>query len=223
VPELAYSRTRHTETLRQGSDRDLLAALRGGDEMALDELIRRKTQPLVQVAYRVLGDFEEAQDVVQMAFVRIWENRERYEAKWSPNTWIYRITTNLAIDHLRSRRSRDRVQEPLRLHVERGHEERGLRGVGSLDDREVHAIFRELAAELTEKQRAIFVLREMEGLSSREVADIVGCQESTVRNHLFNARRVLREELVRRYPEYAPHASQAGAGSLEELSPGELS
>lgn len=217
MPELAYSRTRHSESLRQGSDRDLLAALQRGDEMALDELIQRKTQPLVQVAYRVLGDLEEAQDVVQMAFVRIWEHRERYRAKWSPNTWIYRITTNLAIDHLRSRRSRDRIQEPLRLHVERGHEERGLRRVGTIGDREVHAIFRELAAHLTEKQRAIFVLREMEGLSSREVADIVGCRESTVRNHLFNARRVLREELTRRYPEYAPECA-GRARAAEELA-----
>ncbi|HVS14572.1 MAG TPA: RNA polymerase sigma factor [Thermoanaerobaculia bacterium] len=206
MPELAYSRTRHVADLQEGSDRDVLAALQRDDEVALDELIRRKTQPLVQVAYRVLGSLEEAQDVVQMAFVRIWENRHRYQPAWSPNTWIYRITTNLAIDSLRSRRSRERVQEPLRLHVERGHQERSSRGVGSLGDREVHAIFRELAAELTEKQRAIFVLREMEGLSSKEVAVIVGCRESTVRNHLFNARRVLRDELVRRFPEYAPAA-----------------
>ena len=65
------------------------------------------------------------------------------------------------------------------------------------------AIFRELAAELTEKQRTVFVLREVEGLPSKEVAEVLGCRESTVRNHLFNARKYLRRAIVERYPEYA--------------------
>ena len=56
---------------------------------------------------------------------------------------------------------------------------------------------------MTEKQRLIFLLRETEGLDSGEVAEIAGCEESTVRNHLFNARKVLRQKLVERYPEYA--------------------
>ncbi len=64
-------------------------------------------------------------------------------------------------------------------------------------------ILRELAAGLTERQRLVFLLRELEGLSSREVAEILGCRASTVRNHLFTARKHLREELKRRYPEYA--------------------
>jgi RNA polymerase sigma-70 factor (ECF subfamily) len=74
-------------------------------------------------------------------------------------------------------------------------------------------IFHELAAELTEKQRAVFLLREVEGMSSQEVADVVGCRESTVRNHLFNARKILRRELVARYPEYAPRGEAWEAGS----------
>ena len=68
---------------------------------------------------------------------------------------------------------------------------------------EVAAIFRELSAGLSEKQRVAFLLREIEGLSSPEVAEVLGCRESTVRNHLFNARKYLRRELLKRYPEYA--------------------
>jgi RNA polymerase sigma-70 factor (ECF subfamily) len=64
-------------------------------------------------------------------------------------------------------------------------------------------IFQELAAELTEKQRMVFLLREVEGLSSQEVGEVLDCRESTVRNHLFNARKVLQREIRRRYPEYA--------------------
>lgn len=202
-PQLAFSAARHRERLTEASDRDLLAALAGDDERALEELVARKTRPLVALVARLLGDEEEARDVVQVTFLRLWENRRRFDERWSPNTWIYRIATNLAIDHWRSRKSRERGNEPFRLHVLRRAEASSLHDLASLEQIEVEAIFRELAAELPEKQRTVFLLREVDGLSSQEVAEIAGCEESTVRNHLFNARKVLRRELLRRYPEYA--------------------
>lgn len=211
MPELVYSatteRARRREALREADDRAVLEILRSGkngeDEEALDEMIRRKTRPLVQVAARILGDEEEARDVVQVTFVRLWENRDRYDPHYSPNTWIYRITTNLAIDLLRSRRSRERSDEPFRHHLRRVEDGRSLRALADLQLREVGRIFRELADKLSEKQRLVFLLKEVEGLSSTEVAEIAGCRESTVRNHLFNARRTLRKEILEKYPEYA--------------------
>lgn len=203
-PQLAYSASRHRETLSEQSDKELLLAVRKGDEAALDELIQRKTKPLIQMTYRILGDMEEARDVVQVTFFRVWENREKFDDRWSPNTWIYRIASNLAIDQLRSRRSRERSSEPVRLHLRQVFGNRARRDTARLHEEEVMDIFRELAADLSEKQRTVFVLRELEGLSSQEVAEIVGCRESTVRNHLFNARKTLRREMVERYPEYVP-------------------
>ncbi|MEM6793592.1 MAG: RNA polymerase sigma factor [Acidobacteriota bacterium] len=202
-PTLAFSRSRHRDSLREATDKDLLFALRDGDESALNELIERKTGPLTKTVYRILHDDEEARDIVQITFFRLWEHREKFDARWSPNTWIYRIATNLAIDHLRSRQSRQKNNEPVRLHIERRFDDRARRDRSSLQESEVTQIFHELAAGLTEKQRMVFLLREVEGLASKEVAAIVGCRESTVRNHLFNARRYLREQLVARYPEYA--------------------
>lgn len=204
MPELAYSASRHRAQLTEATDRDLLLALAGGDESALDELIERKTGPLVQMVYRILGDLEEARDVVQVTFFRIWEHRARFDVRWSPNTWIYRIASNLAIDHLRSRRSREKGTEPVRRHLRQVADLASEGSSTPLSQSEVMGIFHELAGELTDKQRAVFLLREVEGLSSQEVADVVGCRESTVRNHLFNARKILRRELVARYPEYAP-------------------
>ncbi len=206
APTLAFSANRHRESLREQSDKDLLFALRDHeDEAALDELIRRKTGPLIHLAARIVSDREEARDIVQMTFVRLWEHRDRFDERWSPNTWIYRICSNLSIDHLRSRRSKQQKTEPVRLHLRdlasAGHQ----RDLAELHSREVDGIFHELAAGLTEKQRAVFLLRELEELPSKEVAEIVGCQESTVRNHLFNARKLLRAALLERYPEYARH------------------
>jgi RNA polymerase sigma-70 factor (ECF subfamily) len=215
MPELVYSAERHRASWAERSDRELLEGIRGGDEAALDELINRKTGPLLQLAYRILGDREEARDVVQVAFFRVWEHRERFDERWSPNTWIYRIVNNLAIDHLRSRQSRERQAEPVRQHLRQVADSRSHRVLSSLGGAEVMTIFRELARELTDKQRSVFVLRELEGLSSQEVAAVVGCRESTVRNHLFNARKVLRRALLERYPEYAPQSGKAFAGGAE--------
>ncbi len=203
MPELVYSEVRQRAAWAERTDRELLEGIRAEDETALDELIGRKTGPLLQLAYRILGDREEARDVVQVAFFKIWENRDRFDGRWSPNTWIYRIVNNLAIDHLRSRRSRERQVEPVRRHMLHVADGRSRRNLSSLDGSEVLGIFRELARELTDKQRSVFILRELEGLSSQEVAEVVGCRESTVRNHLFNARKILRKALVERYPEYA--------------------
>jgi RNA polymerase sigma-70 factor (ECF subfamily) len=203
--ELVYSRRRSRQVppWAEASDRDLLLALREGDEAALDELIGRKTKPLLQLVTRILGDLEEARDVVQVTFFKVWENRAKFDERWSPNTWIYRIASNLAIDHLRSRRSRERSHEPVRQHLRQVADGRAHRDLSRLQQGEVATIFRELAASLSEKQRLVFLMREVEGLSSPEVAGILGCRESTVRNHLFNARKYLRGELLRRYPEYA--------------------
>jgi RNA polymerase sigma-70 factor (ECF subfamily) len=216
--ELVYSRrqSRQSPPWAEASDRDLLFALREGDESALDELIARKTKPLLQMVTRILGDLEEARDVVQVTFFKVWENRAKFDERWAPNTWIYRIASNLAIDHLRSRRSRERSQEPVRQHLRQVADGRAHRDLSRLQQGEVATIFRELAGALSEKQRMVFLMREVEGLSSPEVASIIGCRESTVRNHLFNARKYLRGELLRRYPEYAANFASIAAPPAKE-------
>ncbi len=213
--ELVVSNRAASPVWQELTDRDLLLAVRDGSEAALNELIGRKTRPLIQLAQRILGDAEEARDVVQVTFFKVWENRRKFDQRWSPNTWIYRIASNLAIDHLRARRSREKSSEPVRQHLRQVADGRAQRDLSRLEQGEVAAIFRQLATGLSEKQRLVFLLREVEGLSSQEVSEIVGCRESTVRNHLFNARKQLRRELVRRYPEYA---SRATAFAGEELA-----
>jgi RNA polymerase sigma-70 factor (ECF subfamily) len=91
----------------------------------------------------------------------------------------------------------------MRFHLVRAGESAGDRDPAGLEGREVARIFDELSRDLSEKQRLVFLLREVEGLSSAEVAAIAGCEESTVRNHLFNARKHLRAKLLDRFPEYA--------------------
>lgn len=205
-----YSSRRETARIAELADRELLLELADGNERALDELIERKSRPLLQLAWRVVGDREDARDVVQLTFLRVWENRQRYNPRFSPNTWLYRIATNLGIDVVRARGARQRQSEPVRHHFVRLADLRRS-SMADLEDQEVTRILHELSGELSERQRAVFVLREIEGLPSAQVAEILGCQASTVRNHLFAARKVLRRELGRRYPEYVAESVELGS------------
>ena len=195
-----------TVTAMDGDERSLVEAARGGDEEAFGALVRRHMPGLHRLAARMLGDEEEAWDVVQMALVRAWQKLDRYDPRWRFSTWLYRIATNLAIDVARARTSRERAHEAGGLRVVASQETPAAR----LEAEEVERVLRKLARQLGPKQRAAFVLREVEGVETAEVAEILGCSVATVRNHVFHARRVLREELIRRYPELVPGRKDGG-------------
>lgn len=195
---------RHTVSAEH-DDRQLAALARGGDEAAFALLVRRHQAGIRRCAARILGDDEEARDIAQLAFVRAWENLGKYDPTWSFSTWLYRIASNLAIDVLRSQNSRDRTHA---AHLRLVGDSVGPSAPRDLAEREVKRIFTELSAVLTPTQRAAFVLREVEGLATNEVAAALGCSEATVRNHVFQARATLRKELAARYPEYLPRGGR---------------
>lgn len=190
------------------NDRAWVEAARRGDEEAFAQLVRRHSPGLHRAVARVLGDETEAWDVVQMAFLRAWQRLDRYDDRYSFTTWLYRIGTNLAIDLLRSRSSRERAHKAgteHRLRLVGEGEGAGAR----TESREADAILRQVVLVLTPQQRSAFVLREMQGFETSEVAAVLGCSAATVRNHVFQARKALRREMKMRFPEYLP-ASERG-------------
>lgn len=198
--ELVYSESRDRQEAIELPDRELALRARGGDTVAFETLVTRKTPAVVSVARRIVGDGEDARDVAQLVFLRVWEQLARYDEKFSFNTWLYRITTNLSIDFLRSARSRERAHGAT-LHLVRMREEMtGSETTHALESGELARLFEMVSARLTGKQKAVFVLKEMEDCDTKEIARILACGESTVRNHLFNARRILRRELARICP-----------------------
>ncbi len=179
-----------------------------GDEEAFAHLVRRHSPGLHRAVARVLGDEAESWDVVQMAFLRAWQRLDRYDSRYRFSTWLYRIGTNLAIDLLRSRSSRERAHK--------AGSEHHLRLVGDsesaasrLDGREAESVLHNLIQVLSPQQRSAFVLREMQGRETAEVAEILGCSPATVRNHVFQARKALRSAMREKFPEYLP-ASERG-------------
>jgi RNA polymerase sigma-70 factor (ECF subfamily) len=190
------------------NDRDWVSSAKDGDEEAFAHLVRRHSIGLHRAVARILSDETEAWDVVQMAFLKAWQKIHRYDPRYSFTTWLYRIGTNLAIDLLRSRSSRERTHKAGTEHHLRlvGPGE----GAGTrADTNEADGILRQLVQVLTPQQRSAFVLREMEGLDTADVAAVLGCSATTVRNHIFQARKVLRQQIRDRYPEYLP-ASERG-------------
>ena len=200
--ELVYSQSRDRQVSAELPDRDLAIRARGGEMVAFETLVTRKTTAVVSLARRIVGNTEDARDVAQMVFLRVWNEIHRYDEKYSFNTWLYRIATNLSIDFLRSSRSRERAHGAT-LHIVREREESSASdATRSAEDAELARLFETVSSRLSEKQKAAFVLREMQDCETKEIADILGCGESTVRNHLFNARRILRKEIGRLFPEF---------------------
>lgn len=184
-------------------ERELVEAARRGDEERFAELVRRYSGSMHRVVARMLGDDEEAWDVVQMAWLRAWQRLERYDPRWKFSTWVHRIATNLAIDVLRARSSRERAHANGGAVWLRPAPSAGRPGA-LVEERDVERILRDLVDTLSPQQRAAFILREVEGLDTAEVARVLGCSAVTVRNHVFQARRTLRRAMAERYPEYVP-------------------
>ena len=200
--ELVYSESARRREAVELSDLELTRQARRGDAVAFEALVIRKTPTVLSVARRILGDREDSRDVAQLVFLRVWEQLDRYDEKYSFNTWLYRIATNLAIDFLRSSKSREKAHGAT-LHLVRAKEEATAAETSrAAEEVGLARLFEQASTKLSGKQKAAFVLREMEDRDTREIADILRCGESTVRNHLFNARRVLRREIERIDPRF---------------------
>src|SRR5436309_14388953 len=181
-------------------DRELVQTIRGGDADAFEQLVRRKTSKVYALCYRIIGNAEDAKDISQLVFIKLWENLEKYDPQYAFDTWLYRMVTNVAIDFLRNKQSRENaVNSNLRLVRTSADAEQGV----VVQRKEIENVFNDVSSVLSPKQKTIFVMREMDDLPSSEIARVLGCRESTVRNHLFNARKLMQQQLKTRFPEYA--------------------
>ncbi|MEA2490537.1 MAG: hypothetical protein QOH21_2329 [Acidobacteriota bacterium] len=189
-----------TKPTIEPDDRELVETIRHGDSAAFEQLVRRKTSKVYALCYRIIGNGEDAKDISQLVFIKLWENLGKYDPAYTFDTWLYRMVTNVAIDFMRNKQSRDNaVNSNLRLVRTSAEAEQGV----VVQRKEIENVFNDVSSSLSPKQKTIFVMNQMEDLSSAEIARVLGCRESTVRNHLFNARKLMQVQLQKRYPEYA--------------------
>lgn len=194
-------------------DLTLVNRCREGDERAFRTLVERYQKRVFGVAFGMVKDREEAMDIAQDAFVKVHKYLDHFKGDASFYTWIYRITANLAIDRIRSRKVREAEEFDERF---RGDEEptgeAGILGTRLGTNPQKATLRRELAekieealGQLPEKHREILVLREVEGMSYEDLARVLKIPKGTVMSRLFHARtkmqRILGEYLGGDSPE----------------------
>ncbi|MBI3726009.1 sigma-70 family RNA polymerase sigma factor [bacterium] len=185
---MTFLSIRAVRDYRQLSDNECMGALGVGDEKGLNEIVRRYQRPLMGYLTRIVNDVERARDLTQETFIRIFRYREAYRTTARFATWLYHIARNVARDELRARRRR--------IIVAAGNESAEQETVAEPDvlrrlaDREV--VVRALE-QLSARDRALIMLRDVDGLSYDEVAEKVGLPVGTVKSGLSRARRRFRE------------------------------
>ena len=179
------------------SDRTSVARARDGDSEAFRSLVERHSRYLFNVAFRLTGSAQDAEDVVQDTFLKAYRQLNRFEARADFRTWLHRIAVNCSIDLIRTRRHREVGQDLDDL--ERGGEA-GPQTVTAAPDRlllssEIQTRVTEGLSHLTASERLAFTLRHMEGLSIREVATAMGLKSEAAKNSIFRAVKKMRAAL----------------------------
>jgi RNA polymerase sigma-70 factor (ECF subfamily) len=186
-------------SLVRAGDEQLVALAQGGDEQAFEELVERHKQKAYHIAFDFCRDREDAKDLSQDAFLKAFVNLKNFDGRSSFYTWFYRILVNLCLDYKRrlKRSPTDSFDETLEPQMERSHEPSQPRSpdqqvlVGQMS-RRVDAALQALPA----KQRTAFILKNHQGLSIKEIAELMQTAEGTVKVHLHRAVTALRHSLA---------------------------
>ena len=176
------------------SDSQVVQTFLDGNPRAFGELVNRYDKRLLNFVYRTVGDRERAQDLVQETFVRVYRHLHRFDQSKKFSTWIYTIAGNLAKNELRNRSRNPLVLfQTIKKNWEADHrplewEDTKLRPDDLFRKRHLKELVEKAVAELPEHHRMVFVLRELEGKTYEEIAEITGCNLGTVKSRLNRAR-----------------------------------
>jgi RNA polymerase sigma-70 factor (ECF subfamily) len=180
----------------------LIRAAQGGDQDAFEQLVRAYDQSVLRLAMNLLKSPEDARDVYQEAFLRVYRKLPSFRFDCSFHTWLYRIVTNLCLDHLRKRKVRK--EEPTIVVTKDGPLDR-LNSVPEervdgdpqrhLFSGQVRNRVKEVLGELTPRERMVFELRHYQGLRLRRIGEILGTTEEAAKNCLFRATQKMRTGL----------------------------
>lgn len=182
------------EQLRQVDDSAVVSAFLGGEERAFQELVDRYQTRLLNFIYRTIGDRERSEDLVQEVFIRVYRHLHRFDRSKKFSTWIYTIASNLAKNELRNRSRNPLVlfqairknwqddDRPLQF------EDHTTRPDDMYRKRHLRDLVEQSVERLPEHHRQVFVLRELEGKSYEEIAEITSCNLGTVKSRLNRAR-----------------------------------
>ncbi len=180
------------------TDEEVIQRFQAGDEEAFSEIVRRYSNRLLNFAFRFVLDREEAEDVVQDTFLKVYQNRHAYREIAKFSTWIYTITANLAKTILRKRRNRKLFYfsrlgpEEKDIDFPSGDARPGQQTEDQYDEHMIHLAMK----KLPEHFRTAIILRDIQELSYEEISNIIGAPLGTVKSRINRARLKLQEELI---------------------------
>jgi len=201
---VALERETSQAALKASEEHGLVRKAQAGDRVAFEELVRRYDREVLRLALNLVHRAEDARDIYQESFLRVYRNLHRFRFECSFYTWLYRIVTNVALDHLRRRSSRREDQAPAiedaegfaRDFFDRQAESRpDANPEKSLLGQELGQHIEKALLKLSPRERMVFEMKHYQGLRLRAIGDMLGTSEETVKNSLFRATRKLRESL----------------------------
>ena len=186
----------------QADEKALIRAAQEGDQDAFGQLVRAYDKSVLRLAMNLLRSPEDAQDVYQEAFFRVYRNLKSFRFDCSFHTWLYRIVTNLCLDHMRKRKVRREESsqvEGLDGPVDRMDTFQESRADGdpqrSLFSGELRQGIKKALSELTARERMVFELRHYQGMKLRDIGETLGTTEEAAKNCLFRATQKMRVAL----------------------------
>lgn len=178
--------------------RELIEQIQQGNAQAFAELVERYNRQVAALAYKMVANYDEAADITQIVFVKMYDNVWRYDDSKKFYSWLYRITVNAAIDYMRKhKRHRHESLEDFHETTEAS----STSPEAAYRRQQISHFVEEATRSLSDKQRSAFVLRDIEGCDIDEVADSMNVSEATVRWYLHRARTKIRKELRRQCPQ----------------------
>jgi RNA polymerase sigma-70 factor, ECF subfamily len=191
-----------TQTAARMDEAALIRAAQKGDAAAFEQLVRAYDQSVLRLALNLLRSQEDANDIYQEAFLRVYRNLNSFRFDCSFHTWLYRIVTNLCLDHLRKRKVRK--EEPTVITTSEGPLDRmdnvpEERAHGNperkLLSNELKGRLEQVLAGLTPRERMVFEMRHYQGMRLRSIGEVLGTSEEAAKNCLFRATQKLRAAL----------------------------
>jgi RNA polymerase sigma-70 factor, ECF subfamily len=183
------------------SDADIMLRVKAGDQSAFDYLVQKYRRPLVSFMYRIARNAAAAEDLAQEVFLRVYRSRENYEASAKFTTWLYRIATNLAVNHARDTRHE---RPELTVSLDEPDDDTGttfelpdasLTAEQSMMRRERMLAIRSKVEALPEQQKLAVIMHKYQQMDYKQIADVLKKSESATKSLLFRAYETLREQL----------------------------
>ena len=202
MPEPATEERSEAGQVRQEADRELVQRAQQGDKVAFEVLVRKHQGRVFAVAGGILHSREDVEDIAQQVFLKAYFSIKRFDQRAAFSTWLYKITVNECWDLLRKRKVRPLMYEA-ELNEEQAHayqskEEGGEHALDVSQQLEAREQVEQWLQCLEEKDRTMLVLKEVQGFTVEEIAEIMGLNGNTVKVRLFRARQRVAERIRRK-------------------------